>query len=106
LEPQEVSEPKKIIPLRAVGVDDKKLVVTLSVGELRTLIREEIRSATGAHVTEERLLDIEEAAKVLSVSPEWLYHNRKHLPFARKLGHKLLRFSYVEMLRWMELKKV
>jgi predicted DNA-binding transcriptional regulator AlpA len=53
---------------------------------------------------EERLLEAEEAAKILAVTPEWLYHNRKRLPFTRKLGHKMLRFSYVGMLRWIETK--
>jgi predicted DNA-binding transcriptional regulator AlpA len=58
-----------------------------------------------AGAAEDRLVDIEEAAKILSVSPEWLYRNRSRLPFARKLGHKLLRFSYAGMLRWMDSKK-
>jgi predicted DNA-binding transcriptional regulator AlpA len=51
------------------------------------------------------VLDPEEAAKLLSVSEDWLYHNAKKLPFTRKLGPRLLRFSYHGMIKWMESKK-
>jgi|ERR1043165_9918199 len=77
--------------------------------ELAAIVEEAIAKAMKnggkAGAVEERLLDIDEAAKILSVSTDWLYQNRKHLPFTRKLGHKLLRFSYVGMLRWIESKK-
>ena len=58
-----------------------------------------------AGAVEDRFIDIDEAAKILTVSPAWLYRNRARLPFAHKLGHKLLRFSYAGMLRWMDSKK-
>jgi predicted DNA-binding transcriptional regulator AlpA len=63
-----------------------------------------IRQAVGAELEaighngnghEDRLIDATEAAKVLSVSEEWLYRNAKKLPFTRKLGHKMLRFSHL-----------
>lgn len=76
--------------------------------ELTAIVKEAVGEAMKAGrngSVEERLLDADEAAKILSVSPEWLYQNRKRLPFTRKLGHKLLRFSYVGMLRWIEAKK-
>lgn len=40
----------------------------------------------------ERLLDVEEAAKRLSVSPDTLYRKAKSLPFTVRFGH-LVRFS-------------
>ena len=43
--------------------------------------------------SEDRLLDAGEAAMVLSVSEDWLYRNARKLPFTRKLGPKMLRFS-------------
>ena len=55
---------------------------------------------------EDRLLDAEEASKLLSVSPDWLYRNVKKLPFTRKLGPKMLRFSHQELLRWLATRKV
>ncbi len=40
----------------------------------------------------ERLLDVEEAARRLSLSPDTLYRKAKDLPFTVRLGH-LVRFS-------------
>jgi predicted DNA-binding transcriptional regulator AlpA len=72
----------------------------------RQIVREEIKAASnGTAAKGDRLLDPEEAAKLLSVSEDWLYHNAKKLPFTRKLGPRLLRFSYHGMLKWMESKK-
>ena len=81
--------------------------MTFLLDRIREVVREEIKAAAtnGNGHKEDRLLDIEEAAKLLSVSQDYLYHNRKKLPFARKLGPKMLRFSYVGALRWMESKK-
>jgi predicted DNA-binding transcriptional regulator AlpA len=77
----------------------------LLLDQFRVIVREEIKAAANGK-RDDRLLDIDEAAKLLSVSPDYLYHNRKRLPFARKLGPKILRFSYVGMLRWIESKKL
>jgi predicted DNA-binding transcriptional regulator AlpA len=41
---------------------------------------------------EDRLLDVNEAAKKLGCKPQWLYHHSKSLPFIVRLGRKL-RFS-------------
>ena len=72
--------------------------------EIRRIVREEVKAASNG-AKEEKLLDPAEAAKLLSVSEEWLYHHAKTLPFTRKLGPRLLRFSYQGMLKWMESKK-
>jgi predicted DNA-binding transcriptional regulator AlpA len=78
----------------------------LLLDQIRDVVREEIKAASnGTAVKGDRLLDPEEAAKLLSVSEDWLYHNAKKLPFTRKLGPRLLRFSYHGMIKWMESKK-
>jgi len=41
----------------------------------------------------DRLLDVNETAKKLSVSTDWLYRNSNKLPFTRRLGPRKLRFS-------------
>lgn len=58
---------------------------------LETAIRDQSRTAEND--ANERLLSIKEAAEVLNVSADWLYRNAKKLPFTRKLGPKMLRFS-------------
>jgi predicted DNA-binding transcriptional regulator AlpA len=62
-------------------------------GLLRRIVREEIGTLKTDVNGQDRLLDAEEAAKLLSVSEDWLYRNAKKLPFSRKLGPKMLRFS-------------
>ena len=77
----------------------------LLLDQIRLVVREEVGKRPNGTV-EERLLDPEKAAQLLDVSVDWLYHNAKGLPFTRKLGPKMLRFSYVGMVRWMESKKL
>ncbi len=84
------------------------MAVTLTVEQLRALVRDEIQAGVGqiANQDGERLLTIEEAAQILSVSPDWIYRNAKRLPFTRKLGPKMLRFSHQGLLRWLATRKV
>ena len=49
----------------------------------------------------ERLLSVKEAAEVLNVSADWLYRNAKKLPFSRKLGPKMLRFSHQGLQKYV-----
>ena len=85
---------------------DSNLAVTLTGGQLRDLIREEVGKALNGHGDgTDKLLDAQQAAKMLSVSPDWLYRHGKELPFARKLGHKMLRFSYLGIQKWLTTRK-
>jgi len=74
-------------------------------GLIRRIIRDEIASLKADVRAEDRLLDAEEASKLLSVSVEWLYRNAKRLPFTRKLGHKMLRFSSVGIQKYLAVRK-
>jgi predicted DNA-binding transcriptional regulator AlpA len=75
--------------------------------EIRRIIREEVNSGRAKHESnEDRLLTADEAAEMLSLSPDWLYRNAKKLPFARKLGPKMLRFSHQGMIKWLESRKL
>jgi predicted DNA-binding transcriptional regulator AlpA len=49
---------------------------------------------------EDELLDVNEAAALLGVSPSWLHH-RPNLPFRRKIGGKL-KFSRQGIERWRQ----
>ena len=81
------------------------MLVTMTKGELRELIRDEIKAATTSQQEADRLLSAEEAATLMSVSEDWLYRNAKTLPFARKVGKKLLRFSQRGIIKWLESRK-
>jgi predicted DNA-binding transcriptional regulator AlpA len=76
------------------------LVVTLTVEQLQALVREQVQAVLGDRGPKERLLDAKEAARLLSVSEDWLYLHAKRLPFARKLAPRVLRFSLQGLLKW------
>jgi predicted DNA-binding transcriptional regulator AlpA len=83
-------------------ISDNTLSVTLTVGQLKGVLTEALATATNQHEAgEERLLDVEEAVAVLGLSTDWLYRNAKKLPFTRKLGPKMLRFSHRGILKWL-----
>jgi len=73
---------------------------------LRRLIRDEIQAAQGQNGHQgDRLLDAEEASKVLSVSPDWLYRHGRQLPFTRKLAPRVLRFSAQGIQKYLATRK-
>ena len=82
------------------------MLVTITVGQLRELVREEIRAATTTNHEADRMLTAEEAAGMLSMSTDWLYRNAKKLPFTCKLGPKMLRFSYQGILKYLATRKL
>jgi predicted DNA-binding transcriptional regulator AlpA len=74
---------------------------------IRQAVREEIEAAhfqNGTH-DGDRLLDAEDAAKLLCISEDWLYRNAKKLPFTRKLGPKMLRFSALGIQKYLATRK-
>ena len=95
-----MDEPKK------TEIDDSTLSVTLTVGQLKTLVREEIEKAAGQNGHQgDKLLDAEKAAEILSVSPDWLYRHGSRLPFTRKLAPRVLRFSYQGIQKYLSTRK-
>ena len=50
---------------------------------------------------EDRLIDVEEAAKILCTSTDFLYRHWQEFPFARKLSKKQLRFSKRGIDEWI-----
>ncbi len=84
--------------------DSNPTLETVLESLLRRIVREEIAAVAREATHQDRLLDAEEAAKTLSVSVEWLYRNAKRLPFTRKLGHKMLRFSSVGIQKYLAIR--
>jgi excisionase family DNA binding protein len=85
---------------------DSTLLVTITVGQLRELVRNEIEAARTPQQEGPPLLTVEEAARMLSVSPDYLYRHAKKLPFARKVGPKMLRFSRQGIVKWIDTQKL
>ena len=68
---------------------------------IKKTVKEALAEALKQKPEEDRLLDAEEAAKLLCVSEDWLYRHAKKLPFSRKLGPKLLRFSHLGITKYL-----
>jgi predicted DNA-binding transcriptional regulator AlpA len=100
-----MSEASKIIPLKKGEQPDNKMLVTITVAELRAIIRQEIHATGRNDLKADEWVDIETAAKLMAVSVEWIYHNARSLPFASKIGRRLLRFSRNGLQKWMESRK-
>lgn len=74
---------------------------------IRQAVREEIQALKGElNGHEDRLLDAEEAARLLGMSRHWLYRHAHKLPFTRKLGPKNLRFSFLGIQKYLATRKI
>ncbi len=76
-------------------MDDHSLN-TAFAESIRPVLREELEAVLNNHKKEEgdRLLTIEEATEVLSASKDWLYAYGGKLGLRRKLGPKMVRYSW------------
>ena len=86
----------KVVPISPELGPEKngdEMIVTLHVAELREIIGQEIHAIGRNGLEADEWVDIETAAKLMGVSVEWIYHNARNLPFASKIGRRLLRFS-------------
>ena len=72
---------------------------------LKPIVESAVKDALNARQDEDCLLDVEKAAQCLSVSEDWLYRHAKKLPFTRKLGPKMLRFSSVGIQKYLGTRK-
>ena len=87
--------------------EHSKLLADALAGIVRRAVKQELNAILSNKSPEEdRMLKIAEAAKVLDVSEDWLYRHKDSLPFARKLGRGLLRFSSKEIQKWLATRKV
>jgi predicted DNA-binding transcriptional regulator AlpA len=86
--------------------DSATMLVTMTAGQLEELLIKVIQGVINAQHVADRMLDAKEAAEILSMSEDWLYRHAKKLPFTRKVGRKMLRFSYHGLVKWMETRKV
>jgi hypothetical protein len=97
-----MSETKKIISLR----QDDKMLVQLTAGELRQLIREEVGNSQPKAEADEEWVDAKRAAAIMGVSPDWVFHNHKRLALpSKRVGNKMIRFSVAGLREWMASEK-
>ncbi len=77
---------------------------------LQTVLLSRVLSSSAktpeASSPEDRLLTVEEAARIARVSKRWLYARASNLPFTRKLSHKVVRFSEAGLRKWLAMRRV
>jgi predicted DNA-binding transcriptional regulator AlpA len=59
------------------------------------------RSSVSPEEPSDRLLTPQEAARMLGVTVPWLHRRSRKLPFARKLSHKVIRYSEAGIRRYL-----
>ncbi len=105
---------EKVVPVRggqgsALGTDaisDATPIVMITVGTLKNLIHEEMEKARGqgGRETGDRLIDREEAMRVLAVSRDFLYRHGKKLGLTRKVGGRL-KYSWLALQKYIASRK-
>lgn len=76
------------------------MIVTLSVAQLRELIRQEIKITSNWKSREpNRLLTASEAAEFLGYSKDWVYRHWKKIG-GRKVGARGIRFLRSDLEKW------
>src|SRR5262245_37897111 len=93
-------------PTSTSKAPDSTMLVTMTAGQLRELVRDAIQAASTTQRAVERMLTGEEAAEIVSTGTDWLNSNDKKVSFTRKLGHKMLQFSEKGIIKWLATKKV
>ena len=101
-----IDSPDRIAEISAAEVPVllAKVAALQSLLTSRLLLDPPSRSVEPA-ADNENWLTAEEAALILSVTPNWLYRRAKKLPFARRLSRKVLRFSESGLRRYLAVKR-
>jgi len=96
-----MSEPRK---LREA---DSRMLVQLSVEELRGIVAEVVEEKLKARLSTARpsgLLTVDQAAAFLGYSEDWIYKNWQKIG-GKKIGAKGLRFDAAELQSWVDSRK-
>ena len=92
--------------MRRFGATPQADAVEACAEELEQVVGESETEASPASIpvitpTEDQLLTVDEAAKILGVDRTWLYRHADTLPFTRRLTAGTLRFSSAGLQRWV-----
>jgi hypothetical protein len=82
---------------------DEAVALMTALAAAQTRIAAALANHASASEQQDRLLNAEEAAKLLAVDAQWLYRRSRKLPFVVRLDGKL-RFSARGIARYIEIK--
>jgi predicted DNA-binding transcriptional regulator AlpA len=84
---------------------DLRRLIGYLVADVEAAVWRQTASAAGHQRSPDReqdkLLTAEEAAGIAGVKPSWLIRHAQKLPFARKLSHKVVRYSEAGLRKWL-----
>jgi predicted DNA-binding transcriptional regulator AlpA len=96
-------------PVQVDGVPPDEIPDVIGVLEsVKTRLLSRLMASSIPHAqqepsdTEDKLLKVEEAAKILSVKPKWIYEHADILPFTRRLSKRTIRCSEQSLQRWLK----
>ena len=72
---------------------------------IKPIVKEAVEEVLSRRSDPDRLLDASAAATLMAVSEDWLYRHAKKLPFTRRLGPKMLRFSSKDIEKYLATRK-
>jgi predicted DNA-binding transcriptional regulator AlpA len=78
-------------------------LVALAAAQTKLAARLAVRPVGAHHAASDELLDVDQAATMLSVSKDWLYR-RTTLPFRVKMSSKQTRYSRRGIERWLAMR--
>jgi predicted DNA-binding transcriptional regulator AlpA len=94
-----------------IDLPEPAAVATLPVEELPAVLAQlaALQSAVAARLADrpppppssDETVDVDSAARLLGMSPSWLYRHAKQLPFTRRVGRRALRFSVAGIQRYL-----
>jgi excisionase family DNA binding protein len=93
---------KKTVSLKPDALPPDKMLVTITVGELRELISEVVDQKLKRLATERNgLLTVEQAAEFLGYSKDWVFKNWRKIG-GKKIGGKGVRFDAADLESWIK----
>jgi hypothetical protein len=81
-----------------------RMLVLLTENDLRAIVREELAAKASDGSRNGELLDVDGAAQFIHQSKTWIYRNWQTIG-GRKLGPKSLRFTKVDLQKWIDSKE-
>ncbi len=76
-------------------------VMALQLAALQSAVAARLAAGVRRDDGPDRLLTVKQAAPVLGMSTDWLYRNAERLPFTRRTGRRVLRFSERGLTRYL-----
>jgi predicted DNA-binding transcriptional regulator AlpA len=94
------------IPALVAELASEQSALSALQGVLTTRLLVSQANAVGQPDSVDRLLTVDEVARVLGVTRRWVQRRARRLPFARRISEHAIRYSESGLKRWMSNRKI